>query len=483
MMPIVAEVCVIGSGPAGAAISQRLKLLRHDVVLIDACSHRRRPTVESVSPGILHFLDMLNMPAALDTCAAVCHEPLVFWRDSAPSELPQSAPAGYLLDRARFDAALTQGARAAGVRLIEQRVDAMPERLSAGAWRVQVLTAQGAQEVHARLLIVATGRKTLLRSRRRRMAPPLMALQSRWLPARRAQPRISVEALRDGWVWGAPHPDGSYCAAAFMDPQHIRRPGRPGIDDVYLQFLSGSTLFKDLLGGARLEQVWACDASAYLADDVIQSDLMLVGDSAISMEPLSAQGVQVAMKLGCQGAAVVHTMLTDEGSSAVAQSFYRRQCQGIAARHQQALREFYSEPRRFECEPFWKKRAIRSSDRAPRNLQSSQIRESTRLRLSPNARLQETPCLVGDRIDLQLALEHPSLDGPMSHLGRMSIAALLHGAEKAQSAGSFCRGWAATGLAERPIQVLNWLIQHGILTQVDESDPCSRYSGKAGAPL
>jgi hypothetical protein len=42
--------------------------------------------------------------------------------------------------------------------------------------------------------------------------------------------------------------------------------------------------------------------------------------------------------------------------------------------------------------------------------------------LDPDLTLRELPCLIGDRICLQMALDHPSLDGPVSHLANVALA-------------------------------------------------------------
>ena len=69
MNPIVAEVCVLGDGPAGASMAYRLARLGHDVVLIgDGLPHHRR-LPHSISPGIRPILDLLDLQEPLDAFA------------------------------------------------------------------------------------------------------------------------------------------------------------------------------------------------------------------------------------------------------------------------------------------------------------------------------------------------------------------------------------------------------------------------------
>jgi hypothetical protein len=253
-----------------------------------------------------------------------------------------------------------------------------------------------------------------------------------------------------------------------MDPVLKNRRGQPGIESIYLAFLSEAAVFGDCLSGSRMDRVSACDASALLANEVIGSDWMLVGDSAVALEPISAQGIQVALKLGCQGAVVAHTLISDASSAPVAEMFYRDQCRAIAARHGRATTEFYAGPERFRHEPFWMARASRNTNPAPRPAPTGLVDATTLLRLSTDASLRDLPCLIGDRICLQTALDHPSLDGPVSYLGNASVAALLSGTTEAQTAGDLCRSWTLKGLAERPLRLLHWFLKNGILAPTDE---------------
>jgi flavin-dependent dehydrogenase len=460
--PIVAEVCVLGDGPAGASVACRLARLGHDVVLIGDGSPHRRALPESISPGIYPLLDLLDLNGALDTFATECDPPDVRWEEVGPLNSNVSGHSGHLVDRSKLDACLLEAARRAGVQVIAMRIGGIPTRRAEGGWLVR-LAAPAFEEVHAGFLIVATGRKPLLFQGRKRIMPPLLALHSRWKLPSPARTRISVESLRDGWVWWAPLADGSCCAVAFMDPVLRRGSGQRGIESIYLAFMSEAAVFGDCLSGSRMDRVSACDASALLANEVIGSDWMLVGDSAVALEPISAQGIQVALKLGWQGAVVVHTLISDASGAPVAEMFYRDQCRAIAARHRRATTEFYAGPERFRHEPFWMARASHNTNPAPRPAPMGPVDATTTLRLSTDATLRDLPCLISDRICLQTALDHPSLDGPVSYLGNVAVAALLRETTEGKTAGELCRSWMRTGLAERPFTLLRWFLQNGIL--------------------
>jgi 2-polyprenyl-6-methoxyphenol hydroxylase-like FAD-dependent oxidoreductase len=433
------------------------------VVLIGDESPHRRALPESLSPGIHPLLDLLDLNEALDTFAVKCDPPDVRWEKASPPTHPASGPSGYLVDRSKLDACLLDAARRTGIQVIAMRVGEVPARRTHGGWLVRIATPVF-KEVHADFLVVATGRKPLLFQGRKRIMPPLLALHSRWKLPHAARPRISIEALREGWVWWARLTDGSCYAIAFMDPALRRQSGQLSIEKIYTAFLSEAAVSRDCLGGSRMDRVRACDASALLANKVIGSDWILVGDSAVALEPISAQGIQVALKLGCQSAAVVHTLLSDASSAPVAETFYRGQCQAIAARHARVATEFYAGPKRFRHDPFWMARTSHHTNPALGSATAGLVDSTTLLRLSTDASFRRLPCLVGDRICLKTALDHPSLDGPVAYLGNVAVAALLRGTTEAQRAGDLYHSWMRRGLTERPLTLLHWFLRNGILT-------------------
>jgi flavin-dependent dehydrogenase len=461
--PITAEICVVGAGPAGASIACRLARLGHDVVLIGNESPPRRALPESISPGIYPLLDLLDLNETLDTFALECSPADVRWEKAGPQERFGSATTSFLVVRSKLEACLLDAARRAGARVITTRVDDVPARRDRGGWLVR-LGKPIFQELDVRFLVVATGRKPLLFQRRTRIMPSLLALYSQWRRPPQARPQIGIEALRDGWVWSATFADGRCSAVAFMAPTLCRRRAKPSIESIYLTFLSEAASLRSCVNASQIGRVSACDASATVANEVIGNDWMVVGDSAVALEPISAQGIQVALKLGCQGAVVLHTLISDPSSAPVAEMFYRDQCRAIAARHSRAATEFYAKPERFQQQPFWMARASYnlSPPRRPA-LPIGAVDATTRMRLSTHASLRNVPCLVGDRICLQTAIDHPSLDGPVSHLGDVAVASLLKDITPARKASELCRSWVRDGLTERPLALLGWFLKNEIL--------------------
>jgi hypothetical protein len=351
-----------------------------------------------------------------------------------------------------------------GVQVITGKA-AVPARQD-GRWAISFPALAG-KAVRANFLIVATGRIPLLPGKRARILLPLLALYAHWKPSPSIQPQIAIEALRDGWVWRAPLADGNCCAVAFADPVLRSQSKHRDIQSDYLNLVSQAGILADCLNGCRSGRVSACDASGVAAEEVIGRDWMLVGDSAVALEPISAQGIQVALKMGFQGAIVAHTLISNAGSAPIAETFYRDQCRAIATRHAHVAGEFYARPLRFQDEPFWKSRASRNNKFALEAARSAPVEMATKLRLSANARLHDVPCLIGERIRMHPALNHTGLDGPVSHLGEIAVAALLNPITEAKTIEEICRLWTQMELTQRPLPLVHWFLKNGVLMPID----------------
>jgi 2-polyprenyl-6-methoxyphenol hydroxylase-like FAD-dependent oxidoreductase len=80
-----------------------------------------------------------------------------------------------------------------------------------------------------------------------------------------------------------------------------------------------------------------------VSKDPIGADFIRTGEAAVSIDPLSSQGIQVALVSAVQGAAAVHTILTDDYDAAEAIEFFRERQQSAAARGRIAAARLYGE--------------------------------------------------------------------------------------------------------------------------------------------
>lgn len=450
-----AEVCVIGAGPAGAALAARLAALGHDVLVLERAAFPRFHVGESLSPGVWPLLDVLGARDAVARAGFVTAESARVRWGAGEQLVPASGPEpGLVADRASFDALLADRARECGARVVEGRVARRPARDGDG-WLVE---CGGERHVRAGFLVDASGRARVSGGTRERVGPATVALHALCAGTPDGPEVTRVEALAGGWLWGARLPDGTFRTMAFVDPELVRRSDPTAT----FRSLLSSSLFSDL---DDFREVRVCDASCYFDAQPIDATRVKVGEAGFAIDPLSSTGVQTALQAGLSAAVAVHTILL--GSPAAAVAYYGEHQRHSVERHAAMAAGFYADSGEHAGRPFWRARATpppaAPAAPAPRPLASLL---PARVRLARGATLEPVPCVAGDRVELRRALSHPSLARPVAYLGGGELAPLLDGLRGAESLEQAVERWSRSIPRDTAMHLAGWLARRGLLEPV-----------------
>ena len=458
---IHAQVCVVGAGPAGAALAARLARLGHDVALVEREAVPRSRVGESLGPGSWPLLDALGLREAVAAAGFVrSAQARIRWRTT--SEESPVEYAGLTVDRGAFDSILLANARAAGATVITSTRAGRPRRVGDG-WEVPL----DGRVVHSRFLADATGRRRLLGGPRTAVSPRTLALYAAWAGAEPVdRPQSRVDVLADAWLWGAHLPGGGFRAMAFVDPAAVAGAG-PDRGRLYRRLLGASPMFAELLTDARpLGPVQVCDATSYLAAEPVDGSLVKVGEAAFAIDPLSSSGVQVAGQTALAAGAVVHTLLTPEGDTRAAMRYYTDLVAHTVTRHAATATALYAEHETYANTAFWRRRSAGAQRATPAGLPAP-VRLSDLLaqpvRLVADATLEPVPCLVGERIEARRALTCSALDRPVAFLAGTELAPLLEVLPVAPSLAGAVAIWDRKLSAGRGHEIAAWLARRGLL--------------------
>jgi hypothetical protein len=111
----------------------------------------------------------------------------------------------------------------------------------------------------------------------------------------------------------------------MLDPRQSDLPSRDALDRAYHDELGRTRLIASLIRGAAfVESSWGCDASPYRAHRVSDDGLLLVGDAASFIDPLSSFGVKKALASAWLAAVVVNTALSDTALAGAARDLFEQ---------------------------------------------------------------------------------------------------------------------------------------------------------------
>jgi flavin-dependent dehydrogenase len=220
--------------------------------------------------------------------------------DAASVDFPQAC--GLAIRRRHLDAALLEHARRSGAQVVRSIVRAVDEdrvMTDAGAFRAKILVgADGANSIFHRRFAIRT-----------RTARPRLGLATHVERFEGERDRVEVVLFEDGEVYLAPVDNGLTLVSFLLEPSSAIHP------DTCLEALR--RLLPDRTRRVRLSgPVLASAPLSRSVDRIAGSNWLLVGDSAGCIDPITGEGMSMALIGAETASAVVDGFLDGTGSLA-----------------------------------------------------------------------------------------------------------------------------------------------------------------------
>ncbi|MEZ4425074.1 MAG: hypothetical protein R3E98_16885 [Gemmatimonadota bacterium] len=501
----VRDAIVIGGGPAGSAAFALLRVRGLDVVWIPGPARPHAALALSLPPtcGPLFqragFGSLWDAPEPLRSGANRVH-----WAGEtrheafAPGMSARLCEAGDLERWMRRDAQAADGTSSGRTtsagRLLAGRAVTIEPGTEASAVRVE---APGASATHhARWVLDCTGRggvSVRCGLAERTAGPAALAVSARWR-VRDGSPEAAaadtvIESQSDGWGWSIPLPDGTRDVSFLVDPRHSALV-RGDLEVLYAERLRAAPELGALLSGAeRRSAAWACEAGPYAVDPPARPGLLLVGDAASALDPLTSFGVKKALASAWLATAVVETALTEPDLLDAALLLHTTRERAIPARLRSDTAGFATDAERVHAHPFWTARARAEEDGLlaadpdveglrtdPEVLRAfAALREPEHVGLTPG-RVQTAlrPTVVGTRVGLEERLLTPRWPDGVRHLRGVDLLALARLArpdiEVPELWERYCRQEEPVILPDF-LGALSVLVAEGVLRMVRSPSP------------
>src|SRR5262249_3349142 len=282
------------------------------------------------------------------------------WANTARTTTTE-AP-GFHVRRDDFDRVLRDAAAWAGARIVAglvRRVDpGDPGRVNYVTPTGELVTVQGRQ------VLDCSGRAGIVAARGFRRADAgyrTIAIAAEWESD--AWPidehaRTLVESYADGWAWSVPLSATRRQCTVMIDGG--RTAEKLALRQIYNRELARTSLLAERIEASHAAAVgepWACDASVYDCLRATDDGVLLVGDAASFIEPLSSAGVKKALLSAWRASVVTNTTLKHPALASAAHDLYSHREREVHVESTHRAGVFFEEAASTYRSAFWSIRA------------------------------------------------------------------------------------------------------------------------------
>jgi len=341
------DVLVVGGGPAGSTASTLLSELGWRVGLIEKERHPRFHIGESLLPWNLPIFERLSVLDEVRKIGVVKNG-IDFSEPSDGREISfafrdartPTPPSAFQVRRSELDELLLRNAVKRGVEVAEEfRVTEVdfdqPDRVSIDT----IGPDGGAARWHARFLVDASGRDTLLGRalsiKERHPSHRSAAVFSHFKGVTRSGDKragnIGVHWFDQGWIWIIPLRDDITSVGAVAAPSYFQNTGLDH-DALLLATISRSPAVAARMRNATMVMPASMTGNfSYICRRMWGARYMLIGDAFAFVDPVFSSGVYLAMDGAVSAADAIDTYLRNqEKGTALFDRHERRVRRGIS---------------------------------------------------------------------------------------------------------------------------------------------------------
>ena len=358
------DVAVIGAGPAGAATALALATAGRSVIVLERSDFNDFRAGEVLTPDICPTLVQLGVwERFLTSGFQTAHGIWSAWGD--PALVPKDfilSPYGpaWIVNRSRFDHMLAKASQDSGARL-ELSVRQLEFERLCQCWRISAQRGRQAISIHARFLVDASGRASIVarsvgeRWRRHNTLLALIAVLER--PARLVPDNVVpdnvllVESTPHSWWYSAFTSNSRLVVTCLTDADLVRRCASP--EEFWAGSFAKSEFTRIRAAGFSRQALYVRSAASGCLDCAVGSGWLAVGDAASAFDPLSGMGILKALRSAVLAATAVDGGLAGNVDALIT---YAKRTRNEFRASMRTSAQYYGIERRWPESPFWERR-------------------------------------------------------------------------------------------------------------------------------
>lgn len=353
------DVAILGGGPAGTTTARLLAQRGISATVLEAGNYSDPSMGQTLSPAINPLLQQLEITTRLKKRGAICRGVASIWgSDSLYKNEYFWTPYGdgWHIERPSFDKELTCLAMNDGVRcMVDVKMhscDALPQQ----QWSLRFQVGEVLRCLRCRFIVAATGRVGCFSSSlfgSCRVYDRLIGVA--WIGwSSNPYPYTLIEAVSDGWFY-ASQLSGSRCTVVLMTDSDIYRANRPKQREFWRQQLRQAKHLREVFPDSIKsfpQRIFS--AATLLRTPAAGPNWLHVGDSAMSLDPISGKGIYHALLGASHAASAVGDSLRVGRAVRLYEAWVRKCFDGYGS----IWRNFYSQETRWRESAFWERRRL-----------------------------------------------------------------------------------------------------------------------------
>lgn len=349
------DICILGAGPAGSSAAIELLKLGYKVCILEKAEFPRYHVGICFSQSIFTIANFLGIEEILQKSVLWKRKSIhLKWQQPKVIEVEQP---GIHVDRGILDRGLLTLAKSLGV-CIFQPVSQVNVLENQTEWIIKCIYDNEQIHIRAPFVVDATGRGgSILKQNPIKFQPNLLAIHATWRIKDQPSSDGYMEALADGWSWGAYLGNNRLLLSVYTDASILKEQKRT-IEEFYLDKITHISSLQHFSLEECCSKIEVCDASSHYHKNVIGDHYIKIGDAAFTVDPLSSQGVFLALSSAFAVSRVINTILNPTTDSPLAIQFYKEFINDRVAIFKEKIPIEYHKVEMFSGEEFWSDRSI-----------------------------------------------------------------------------------------------------------------------------